>query len=111
MTMQKFKNQMLLEHQKHQEKMQQLERQYQLEVAKHELEGRKFDHQRRTETLAVDPTGAAVAHQAVVEDGLKPMIAGLQQAMAQRAAAHAAPIQIHRDPQTGRAIGASRRLS
>ena len=51
-------------------------------------------------------TGAA--HQAIVEDGVKPMLDNLNKTLAQMAAAHAAPIQIDRDPVTGRAIGARR---
>jgi hypothetical protein len=89
-----------------------------IEQAKHELELQRHEHEKlvagqthQRELLAADPTGAAAAHHQVLQDHLTPMLAGLQQAIAQMAAAHSAPIQIHRDPQTGRAIGASRKFS
>ena len=78
-----------------------------LERIKHEhqrqLDGRKLEHQMRTDLLTADPTGAAAAHQQVLESGLTPLLEALHKSLT-------APLEIHRDPVTGRAIGASRRV-
>jgi len=107
--MQKFKNELMLKEREHQLKMEQMQKQHELELQKHQLEIAKHEHEKRVARLEADPQG--LAHQELVEGSMRPTIEALTNAMAQMAAAHSAPIQIHRDPATGRAIGASRRTN